>query len=117
MSACALVTLLGATASAQYVTDTFEPTVSNEVNVLNVMSSDLLPHLHPSFAIVPTYLDTPLELPGPDGESIVLLDSAFRTDITAGLGLFDYVEIGFGIPMMLYQDGPSLAQFGLQKLP
>ncbi len=101
---------IGGTASAQendFVVEQFEPLPAQGTNILNVGKSDVIRHLYPSFGVVFHFQDDPFQLVVRDNESDIrqrIVDFQLKAEIWAAVGFFDYLDIGFVMPMVLAQE-------------
>jgi outer membrane protein OmpA-like peptidoglycan-associated protein len=90
----------------------FEPLPAQGTNTLNIANSDLLPHLRPSVGLFFHYVDDPLQVTGRDDDDVIrarLIDSQAKLELSAAVGLFDYVQLGFVLPFVMAQNGDNLA--------
>ena len=108
----ALITLASAPAfsqSAQFQVQQFEPLPAQRNNTLNVMRSDVLGHLQPSFGLMLHYADDPLvAYRVTDDERRIesrVISGQLMGEVTLGLGLLDIFDIGAVVPLALYTAG------------
>jgi outer membrane protein OmpA-like peptidoglycan-associated protein len=123
LSVCALL-CISTTARAQtpglndteFQVERFEPLPSQGTNILNTAKSETLPHLAPSFGLFMHYVDDPIQLvEDVNGDTTVqsrIIGSQFKGELWGAVGFFDVVDLGFVLPIVLYQDGDSLEVFG-----
>jgi len=110
----------GGTASAQendFVVEQFEPLPAQGTNILNIGKSDVIRHLYPSFGVVFHFQDDPFQLVLRDNESDIrqrIVDYQLKAEIWASVGLFDYVDIGFIMPMVLAQEAGDVITEALE---
>ena len=122
--ALAILTLGGGfsitTARAQvpdtdFVVEQFEPLPNQGANILNVGKSDVLPHLRPSFGIVFHFADDPFQLVLKEDEEDIrqrIVDYALKAEVWGSVGLFDYVDVGFVMPVVLAQEAGEVITAG-----
>lgn len=114
----ALTLLGGSDASAQTpartpaqapAAETFEPQAVGSTSLWSVATSEVSGHLVPSLQLVGHYADDPVELKRREDASTVvrLLDEQYKLDVGLGVGLFDRLEIGFVLPVVVYQTGDA----------
>jgi outer membrane protein OmpA-like peptidoglycan-associated protein len=95
--------------------DLFEPAPAQGHAILGVGSSRTLEHGRLSFGLFTTYLDDPLTLIDEEDRSTVLarfVDHRVRTDLQAAIGLFELLEFGLSMPLIVDQAGDDLAPLG-----
>jgi len=100
--------------STAFQVEIFEPQPAQGVNLLNLVKSDVMQHLYPSFGVFAQYVDDPFELARQADQDIVvsrLVKSQFKVEPWVAFGLFDIVDIGVVIPLVVSQSGGSLAFF------
>ena len=107
--ACTLA-VTGSTASAQerrdYVVEQFEPLPNQGTNILNIGKSEVIRHLMPSFGLVFHFQDDPYQLVFESNEEEIhqrILDYVVKAEVWAAIGLFDYLDIGLVMPVILSQ--------------
>jgi len=101
-----------AQSSLQLQVDRFEPLGAQGNNILNVATSDVMPHGNPHLGLFAHYLQDPMILRGDDGSEKSVLGSALKTEFSAGLGMWDWLDISFSLPLVVWQDGGDLAELG-----
>lgn len=115
-SVAAAIILCGSNAwaqeSLQWQVDRFEPLPGQGTNILNVASSDVLPHANPHLGVFAHYFNSPLILTGLDGTSRELLEHALKTEFSAGIGLWDWLDINLVLPVVAWQAGTDLGALG-----
>jgi len=111
-AACLIGALVGATptASAQeradYVVEQFEPLPNQGTNILNIGRSEVIRHLEPSFGLVFHFQDDPYQLVYEQDDERIhqrILDHVLKAEVWAAIGLFDYLDIGLVMPVVLNQ--------------
>lgn len=115
-----VMSLVAGSAWAQPATDfqveQFEPLPAQNTNTLNIMRSDVLGHLMPSFDLLLHYADDPLVLYRmEDGERTVasrVIGSQLKGEVMVGFGLFDVFDLGLVVPLTLYQAGDGAELIG-----
>ncbi len=114
---CVAVVMVSGVALSQPVSTTaiqveqFEPLPAPGLNILNVNTSAVLPHLTPSFAILLHYVDDPLVVQRANGDDTVvsrLIDDQLKPELSAALGFFDVLSLGIVVPMTATQSGEDL---------
>ncbi len=94
-----------------FAIEQFEPLPGLGTNILNIGRSDVTRHLTPSFGLVFHYQDDPLNLVfAEDPEQIErrIVDYVLKGEVWFGLGLFDVIDIGFVMPLILAQSATDL---------
>lgn len=81
----------------------FEPQPTPKYNTLNIARSETLEHLALSYGIITHYANNPL--PG-------VIDHQVRGELAMSFGLFDLLEFGLVVPLVLFESGttPSRAE-------
>ncbi len=122
--AASLVVVAAAPVNAQtpalndtnFQVERFEPLPSQGTNILNTAKSETLPHLAPSFGLFMHYVNDPLQLVIEENDTTTIqsriIGSQFKGELWGAVGFFDVVDLGFVLPIVLYQDGDSLEVFG-----
>ncbi len=122
MAALSFLTLLAAAppAVAQPASESFHPQAVESTSIWSTATSDTVAHLVPSAGLVLHVADDPVILQrAEDGNSVArLVDEQLKADLALGLGLFDRVELGLVLPVVLYQTGeespaPESSDLGL----
>jgi len=104
-------------AAKPFEVELFEPLPSQGINHLQVGASRVLAHLRPSFGFVLHYQTNPFVLRDPDDNiQATLIDNRLTTELWASLGLFDWLEIGVVLPIVLTQSGDDLAAIGATEV-
>ncbi len=104
-----------ASAAEPFEAELFEPLPSQGINHLQVGASRVLAHLRPSFGLIFHYQTDPYSLSNDDGDIVTdLIASRVTTEVWAALGLFDVLEIGLVMPVILAQSGDDLGAIGLE---
>ncbi len=121
--AAALVLMSAPTAYAQSALDNasfqvehFEPMPMQGNNILQTAKSDILPALSPSVGAMFHYASGLLVATDADGEVISkLIEHQAKAEVWAGVGLFDVLDIGVVLPVVMYQSGSDeTGVFGAQ---
>ncbi len=103
-----------ARAAEPFEVELFEPLPSQGINHLQVGASRVLAHMRPSFGLILHYQTDPYVLSNSDGDVVTrLIDSRATTELWAALGLFDALEVGVVLPIVLTQSGEDLSAVGL----
>jgi len=100
--------------STAFQVEIFEPQPAQGVNLLNLLKSDVMQHLYPSFGVFAQYVDDPFELARQADQDVVvsrLIQSQVTVSPWAAFGLFDIVDVGIVVPLVVSQSGGSLAFF------
>ncbi len=100
--------------STSFQVEIFEPQPAQGINLLNLVRSDVLQHLYPSFGVFVHYVDDPFELARQADDDVVLsrlVAHQVRVEPWLAFGLFDLVDVGLVIPLVVSQDGQNLAFF------
>ena len=103
----------GSTTSFQL--EQWEPSPLMGTDILSVSTSDVTPHLRPSFGILVHYVDDPLVVRRVRAQEVIksrLVDDQLKLELAVALGLFDHLAVGFVLPMMLAQSGDDLTLAG-----
>jgi MYXO-CTERM domain-containing protein len=92
----------------------FEPLPVQETNIFNIASSDVLGHMRPSGGLFLHFVDDPIQIVDRNGGEVEsrLLSNQLKAEITGGLGLYDFADIGVVVPFVAYQNSGSLESFG-----
>jgi len=95
--------------SANVQADHFEPFYGQGTAVLNLPKSDVIPHLRPTFGLFYHLSDalvaqTTLDANGNSAGRSSILGMSHKLELSAGMGLADWVDIGVTIPLVLSQD-------------
>lgn len=107
-------TLIGAPALAQSVQiEQFEPLPAQRKNILGTAQSEVLGHLKTSADLMVHYADKPLRVERNGETQSYLLKSQLHVEVGGAIGLFDWVELGFMMPIVAYQDGDASAALGV----
>src|SRR5690554_48968 len=93
--------------------ETFEPQAVAGTSIWSTATSDIAPHLSPTLNLVGHYARNPVLLQERDTSQTAarLLKDQLKLDVGLGLGLFERVELGFVLPLVLYQNGEAFAGF------
>ncbi len=97
--------------SLKFQLDRFEPLPSQGTNTLNIAKSDVLPVGSPSAGFFINYAANGFQLTT-DGSEKVLVESQLRSDLWFGIGVFDFFDLGFVLPLFLSQSGSDLGGVG-----
>ncbi len=113
--ACAIcLSASGAAAqdSSQFQVERFEPMPSQGLNILNIATSKTLGHGQGHIGAFAHYVDGTLSLDS-SGETLNLVDSQLKVELSGAIGLLGWIDIGFVAPLVAYQSGDDLAGVGL----
>ena len=91
----------------------FEPLAEPTGNVLNVAGSDQRPHLAPTVGLICHHAAGTVVLASDAGQQLEALAGQTRCELVASLGLLDLGGVGLALPLVLHQDAPDPAVFGL----
>lgn len=81
--------------------------------ILNVTDARILESLYWSARLATQYSDGALRVVDPDsGEERRAIGARLATEISGGIGLFGYGDLGLTLPVVAYQAGDDLAAFG-----
>ena len=113
--AAACLTLVSSQASAEgFQVEMFEPLHGQGVNTLNLSSSSTLGHLTPSFGLFVHFQDDPYQVETTSGDVRArLVDEQLKVELSAGLGVLDFLELGIALPLTLAQSGEASSDVGL----
>ncbi|MFP4600554.1 MAG: OmpA family protein [Persicimonas sp.] len=107
--AAVVLTLVGASelAAQMPASETFEPQAVGASSIWSVATSDVAGHLVPSVELVAHYADDPVELKRRGDASTVtrLVDEQYKLDVGLGVGLYERLEVGLVLPVVVYQTG------------
>lgn len=109
----ALLTLAAASAPATAWADGFDlqqfsPMPNLSGNLYSTASADVAPHLEWSALAMFNYANNPLVLNDDDGERLSTLVSDQATlHLMLSLGLFDWVDVGVDVPLLVWQEGAA----------
>lgn len=93
-----------AQSSTRVQVDRFEPLGAQGSTILNVATSDVMPHGNPHFGLFAHYMNDALVLRA-DGEETSILGSSLKTEFSAGIGLWNWLDISVTLPLVAWQDG------------
>ncbi len=112
---CALLAV-PTVASAQdgFQVEQFEPLPAQGTNILNISKSEPLGHLKPAVGLFLHVADDPLEVVerGSGELDARAVDFQFKGELSAGIGLFDLLDVGLVVPLTLGQRSEPALQFG-----
>ncbi len=101
------------TSKTAFQVEHFEPLTSQPLNILNIATSSTLPHLKPSFGFVSHWVNDPIQFSNPDGSNAdKVIRNQIKAELNASIGLFNRAELGLVAPLVLYQNGDDLVDFG-----
>lgn len=101
-------------ASTSFQVEQFEPLPSQRTSLLNLSTGDVLRHMTPSAGLFLHFVDDPIQVvDADDNVQDRLVDDQLKAEFSAALGLYDWVDIGFVLPVALYQTGDASAAFDL----
>ncbi|HRE91986.1 MAG TPA: OmpA family protein [Myxococcota bacterium] len=98
----------------------FEPLPGLRTNLLNIARPRVMGHLSPTFGLALHFQDDPLMLvdaEDPDQIEQRIVDHVVKGELWLGLGLFDRLELGVVMPVVLSQDAARLATDPGEPLP
>lgn len=88
--------------------ESFEPEPTQKTAILNVATSEVLPSGIPSVGLFFHFVDDAAQLRREDSENVIrLLDDQLKAEISFGIGLFDFLDLGATLPLTVYQKGDS----------
>jgi outer membrane protein OmpA-like peptidoglycan-associated protein len=92
------------------VSETFEPQPSSATSIWSVATSDTPEHLQPHAQLVLHWADDPVELRDGSGNTVArLVDSQLKSELGISIGLFDRIELGAILPVVLHQTGDPVS--------
>jgi len=74
--------------------------------LLGVASTDALPPLHMNASTMVGYSNNPLVWRFEDGTYEPVIEHQVAMEVVVSIGLIRFVDIGVGLPILLFQDGP-----------
>lgn len=98
-----------------FVVEQFEPLPGQHTNMLNVARSQVVAHLRPTVGLAVHFQDDPLQLvPQNDPDRIRqrIIDDVLKAELWASIGLFDFMDIGFVVPVVLDQQAGQILTAG-----
>ena len=112
----AVTTLVTSVAFAQnsrsFQAERFEPMPAQGINILNIATSEVVPHDHATTGLFLHFVGDPLVQRDEDNEVVArLLDNQLKAEFWAGIGLHDIVDLGFVLPLILTQTSDQLTLF------
>lgn len=108
--AAAAACVLSSTAAAQSpASESFEPQAVESTAIGSTATSEVAGHLSPSVGLTLHWADDPVVLRrAGDPEPLArLVDNQLKADLGLGVGLFERVELGVTLPVVLFQNGES----------
>ncbi len=75
---------------------------------INVYGSKVAPHLDPDFSAWFDFANDPFVAPSASEEFTGIVDSQVHLSLTANIGLFDFMEVGLLVPVLLTQSTEDL---------
>ena len=118
LSLCLVLAALGGQAVAQeapqeerFQAEHFEPLPSQGLNILNIGSSRILGSLDPSIGLFFHYINSPVTIVNQDDQDEVFLEvisNQVKAELTGSIGLFGFAELGFALPVVLWEEGDDL---------
>ena len=97
----------------------FEPTPALATDILNIATSDPLPHLSFAAGAFFHHVSKPMQVVAIggkgasfwrlDGDPIAIIDSQTKVEVLAGMGFFDMVDLAVAFPIIMAQSGDSVA--------
>ncbi|MFT6399089.1 MAG: outer membrane protein OmpA-like peptidoglycan-associated protein [Bradymonadia bacterium] len=108
-----------AVVSAQgFDTQQFNLGPSLSTNHFNVSSARILDHTQYEFGLMLDYASSPLVFdPRLEEELVEIVDGQLTLGLNGAIGLFDRLEIGFSVPLILDQTGDEYAPLGDAAAP
>jgi outer membrane protein OmpA-like peptidoglycan-associated protein len=106
---------LAAPPDTDFVVEQFEPLPGQHTNTLNIARSAVVPHLRPTIGLTLHFQDDPLQLVvknDPDNIRQRIIDDVFKGELWASVGLFDFMDLGFAMPVILNQQAGQLITEG-----
>ncbi len=100
---------------ADWTVEHFEPAPDQGNNILQTVSSRLLPHLTPSFGVFVHFAKDPLVFRKLNDDTAVgekVIEDQLLGELWASIGLFDYVNVSLVMPLALMSDGAGLTRMG-----
>lgn len=93
----------------------FEPLPSQRLNILGTAKSDILEHMRVSTGLFLHYANDPLQLIDTKQDDSVIahiVEHSLKGELWGSVGIGGWMELGFVLPVALYQSGEDLAEFG-----
>lgn len=89
--------------------ETFEPQALEATAIWSVATSEVGEHLMPGALLMLHFADNPVQVRREGGVGPVarLIDDQFKAELGLGVGLFERLELGLVLPVVLYQTGDS----------
>ena len=118
-SALASAVLLSGATSAQAADEglsiqRFQPAPGGTLNYNHVEGASVLRSLQPAFGLTFNYAYLPLTLRSVGSDTTqTLLTSDLAVDVTAALGILDWLQLGVAVPYTLSQAQPDVSSLGL----
>ena len=112
-AACALslcATSAVAQNSSQFQAERFEPMPAQGLNILNQATSKTLGHGQAHLGLFAHYVQGTLVYN--DGQTLNLVDSQLKVELSGGVGILGWLDIGVVAPLVAYQKGDDLAAVG-----
>jgi outer membrane protein OmpA-like peptidoglycan-associated protein len=86
--------------------ESFEPMPMQGNNILHTAKSDILPDLSPSAGVMFHYANGLMVAKDAQGNTLSkIIEHQAKAELWAGIGLFDILDIGLVLPVVIYQDG------------
>lgn len=101
--------------TTSFVLEHFEPLPSQRLNILSTAKSDILEHMRVSTGLFLHYANDPLQLVDTKRDDTVLsyiVEHSIKGELWGSVGIGGLLELGFVLPVALYQSGEDLDQFG-----
>ncbi len=99
--------------STSFQVERFEPMPAQGINVLNLATSDVVPHSKPTGGLFMHYVNDPLvqrDASNEEEEVVAeLISGQFKAELWAGIGFMDWLDIGLVLPIVLAQSGDELS--------
>ncbi len=104
-----------ADSTTSFQVEQFEPVPSVGLNIMSVSTSRMLPQWEPSFGLTMYFVDDPLTVHRVRGDQVLvsrLIDYQLKGELTLGIGITGWLDIGLAIPLTFVQAGEDLALAG-----
>ena len=83
----------------------FQPMPSQQTNYLNLASGRVMTHLDFEAGFLVNYAEGTLVLTNAGEPLVAVVDQQMMLDVHGAIGLFDWLQLGFVVPVALLQDG------------
>jgi outer membrane protein OmpA-like peptidoglycan-associated protein len=98
-----------------FVVEQFEPLPGQRTSILNIARSAVVPHLGWTGGFTVHFQDDPLQLVvanAPDTIRQRVIDDVLKGEVWASIGLLDFMDVGFVMPVILNQQAGALITEG-----